>query len=73
MNDLPFGLDIEDEISIDWERDDLSTKVRIVLGESSVTIDATPDAAEQTLPWLLNNLPMILDRAWDAIEQQEEA
>lgn len=74
MTALPSHLDPGDEIEVSWERDDISTKVTASLGEASITVETTPEAAN-TVPWLISAMPSILEAAWSAIEgtPQEEA
>lgn len=73
---LPPGVTRGDELEVTWESDDLSTTVKVVLGEVSILVECSHEAAP-TVPWVVATLPEILERAWDAIEsdtnQQEDA
>ena len=72
MTMLPPSVSPDDEIDVQWERDELSTKVTIVLGEASIVVETSEDGAS-TVPWLVAALPSVLEAAWAAIEQEESS
>ena len=72
---LPEGLSPDDEIEVTWERDDISTKVTVNLGEVTITVETT-EASAPLVPLLVAAMPNILEAAWDAIDEgdnQEES
>lgn len=71
MIELPPDVEPDDEVEVNWERDEYSTKVVATLGEASITIECSEEGAE-TVPWLVAALPNILNQAWQAIEADED-
>ena len=58
------------EVEINFDPDDLGLKVTAVLGESSIVVEHSWDAAEEAAT-LVQALPMILMRVQDALDAQE--
>ena len=73
MTALPPEIGPEDEIEVEWNRDDDGTMVLIAMEDVSILVSVDNEAGAQKLPWLIAALPRALDAAWDAINQQEDA
>lgn len=70
--ELPPGLEGDAETEVSWERGESGTLVTVTLGDVTIMIDTTHEAAS-TVPWLVAALPNVLEAAWAVIEQEEGA
>ena len=72
MMELPAGVTPEDELEVEWARNERSTQVFATLGGVTIGLDIDHDAVE-TVPWLLAAMPSVLEAAWVHIEEAQRA
>jgi len=69
---LPEEVGETAEVSVDFVPDEFGIKVTATLGESSIVVEHSWDAAEEAAT-LVQALPNILVAVQDALEAQEES
>lgn len=68
---IPDSINDDDEIAILWERNEDMARVVAELGDAKIVVESTSDLGADAAVVLVQTLPTIMQKAYDAMEQEQ--